>query len=279
MADWENRIGINRGINRGAKQGQPDLRDFFPANSKIGSPPLSHQTQIMPRRERCVVEGLPHHVTQRGVDRCPVFQSDLDRTTYLRLLADNLVEARTRVLGWCLMTNHIHLVILPQQRDSLALLLRRVHGRHAQYFNVKSGRTGHLWQNRYFACALGPAHTWRALAYVDSNPVRAGMVARAAEYPWSSAAAHICGDDPSRLLDLDWWQAQAMGPAWQDFLRDAGPNLGRKQGQPDLREFFANSIGASRDHRQPSARPRTARTGHSCVRVSAVPPRLIRGPG
>jgi len=214
----------------------------------------------MPRRERCVVEGLPHHVTQRGVDRCPVFQSDLDRTTYLRLLADNLVEARTRVLGWCLMTNHIHLVILPQQSDSLALLLRRVHGRYAQYFNVKSGRTGHLWQNRYFACALGPAHTWRALAYVDSNPVRAGMVARAAEYPWSSAAAHICGDDPSRLLDLDWWRAQAMGPSWQDYLRSAGPNLELEQctyaGRPFGNAEFVAEIGERFARRWIRGRPK-----------------------
>ena len=144
---------------------------------------------IMPRRPRVVVAGLPHHVTQRGVDRCPVFESDFDRRTYLRLLGDHLSEAQVRVLGWCLMTNHVHLILLPELDPSLSLLLRRVHGRYAQYFNAHAGRSGHLWQNRYFACPLGPGHVLRALAYVDANPVRAGLVERARDYPWSSGDA------------------------------------------------------------------------------------------
>jgi putative transposase len=172
----------------------------------------------MPRRQRCVLAGVPHHVTQRGVDRCPVFETDSDRSTYTRLLRENLPQAGVRLLGWCLMTNHVHLVALPDSAESLALLLRRVHGRYAQYFNIRSGRSGHLWQNRYFACALGAGHVWRALSYVDRNPVRAGLVASAAEYPWSSAAAHLSGDDPKALLDLEWWRAQSMGPTWHDWL-------------------------------------------------------------
>jgi putative transposase len=175
----------------------------------------------MPRRLRCVLAGVPHHITQRGVDRCPVFETDFDRSTYLRLLCQNLSPAGVRLLGWCLMTNHVHLVALPDSADSLALLLRRVHGRYAQYFNVRSGRTGHLWQNRYFACALGAGHVWRALSYVDRNPVRAGMVPSAAEYPWSSAAAHLSGCDPSHLLDGEWWRAEGVGPVWSDWLGKA----------------------------------------------------------
>lgn len=86
------------------------------------------------------------------------------------------------------------------------MLLRRVHGRYAQYFNTRSGRTGHLWQNRFFACVLGQDHLWSALAYVERNPVRAGMVDRAAEYRWSSAAVHQGGADEFGVLDLQWWQ-------------------------------------------------------------------------
>ncbi len=196
----------------------------------------------MPRRQRCVVEGLPHHVTQRGVDRCAAFLSDTDRLTYARLLRDNLGSAGVRVLGWCLMTNHVHLVVLPELADSLALLLRRVHGRYAQYFNVRSGRTGHLWQNRYFACPLGPAHLWSALAYVDCNPVRARMVRTAAEYVWSSAGAHISGRDSMGILDLDWWRKQTIGSDWERYLRgfEFDPELekctysGRPFGDRDL---------------------------------------------
>ena len=112
------------------------------------------------------------------------------------------------------MTNHVHLVAMPAREDSLAILLRRVHGRYAQYYNTRSGRTGHLWQNRFFACVLGADHLWTALAYVDRNPLRAGMVGHAADYPWSSAAAHVSGVDGSGLLDIGWWREQGRGEDW-----------------------------------------------------------------
>jgi len=119
------------------------------------------------------------------------------------------------------MTNHVHLIVLPEDEDSLAILLRRVHGRYAQYFNVRSERTGHLWQNRYFACALGPEHVARALAYVDNNPVRARMVERAADYRWSSASARATGEDVAGLLDDDWRRAARVEAEWSNFLRES----------------------------------------------------------
>ena len=72
------------------------------------------------------------------------------------------------------MTDHVHLVAIPDREDSLAVLFRRLHGRYAQYFNARSGRTGHLWQNRFFGCCLGVSHLWRALAYVGKT--RSGRV-------------------------------------------------------------------------------------------------------
>lgn len=172
----------------------------------------------MPRRNRCIVAGLPCHVTQRGVDRRETFSSNADRETYLRLLQQNLSDADAALLGWCLMTNHVHLILIPRQEDSLAVLLRRVHGRYAQYYNARHGRSGHLWQNRFFACALGPAHLWTALAYVDNNPVRAGLVNFAGAYHWSSAAAHLSAAEPSHLLDLEWWRRESEGIDWAATL-------------------------------------------------------------
>jgi putative transposase len=134
---------------------------------------------------------VPHHITQRGIDKCVTFSGEEDRQTYLRLLRDNLGDAEVRLLGWCMMTNHLHLIAIPGREDSLAILFRRVHGRYAQYYNARSGRTGHLWQNRFFACSLGVSHLWTALAYVERNPVRAGLVATGGEYRWSSAPAHL----------------------------------------------------------------------------------------
>ncbi len=172
----------------------------------------------MPRRNRCILPEVPCHVTQRGVDRRETFSEDADRETYLGLLRKNLDEAGVRVLAWCLMTNHVHLVALPEREDSLAVLLRRVHGRYAQYYNARSGRNGHLWQNRYFACSLGPSHLWAALEYVERNPVRAGLVKDAGDYVWSSAAAHLSGRDGFGIVDLEWWRREYDGLDWGIIL-------------------------------------------------------------
>jgi putative transposase len=146
----------------------------------------------------------------------------------LKLLAEHSIEANVRILGWCLMTNHTHLIAVPEREDSLAVLLRRVHGRYAQYYNARAGRVGHLWQNRYFACALGIGHLWRALVYVERNPVRAGMVMRAEEYRWSSALPHCTGRDERKLIDMDWWSERDVTMCWSEVLN---------QGQDDAQEI------------------------------------------
>jgi len=170
----------------------------------------------MPRRNRCLLPEVPCHITQRGVDHREVFSADLDRTTYLRLVLENLNDAGVRILGYCLMSNHVHLIALPAREESLSILFRRVHGRYAQYYNARVGRSGHLWQNRFFACMLGPSHLWSALAYVERNPC---MVEHAADYPWSSAKAHLECADSSGLLDMVWWRQQAPRN-WNDFLKN-----------------------------------------------------------
>lgn len=192
----------------------------------------------MPRRSRCVLPGAACHVTQRGVDRRVTFSDDHDRHTYLRLLRENLVEADVRLLGWCLMTNHVHLVTVPAREPSLSILFRRVHGRYAQYYNARWGRSGHLWQSRFFGCVLGIGHLWSALAYVERNPVRAGMVEAAAEYPWSSAAAHLSGSDIQGILDMEWWRREAP-KNWDQILRFSGVYA-----EPGSGAIFAYSINS-----------------------------------
>jgi putative transposase len=204
----------------------------------------------MPRRGRCVLPDVPRHITQRGVDRCETFSTDDDRHTYLRLLRDNLGDAEVKLLGWCVMSNHVHLIAVPSREDSLAVLFRRVHGRYAQYYNVRRGRTGHLWQNRFFACCLDAQHLWVALAYVERNPVRAGMVASAREYRWSSAIAHVTGTDEDGLIDMEWWKANGAVAEWADVLRceDAVASSELRAstyaGRPFGDELFLTDIGA-----------------------------------
>lgn len=174
----------------------------------------------MARNARCIWPGLAYHVTQRGSNRQTVFFSNSDRQYYLALLRDNLTDCDSRVLAYCLMSNHVHLVLVPGQADSLAVLLRRTHGRYAQYLNVKKQRSGHLWQNRYFSCPLSESHLGRVLRYVEYNPVRAGLATRPEQYRWSSAAAHLGGADPSKVLDLDYWVAEGGKERWEVLLAE-----------------------------------------------------------
>ncbi len=173
----------------------------------------------MPRNARCVAPGIAYHVTQRGTNGQRVFFSDSDRNSYLRLLAANREDAGARILAWCLMSNHIHLIVVPEHTDSLATLLRRVHGRYAQLINARKNRSGHLWQSRYFSCPMASSHLRRALAYVENNPVRAGMVERPEDYAWSSAAVHIGkARDKLRILDAEFWQEFGGAEAWRQLL-------------------------------------------------------------
>jgi len=172
----------------------------------------------MPRSARCVLPGLAYHVTQRGTDHQRVFFTAADRRTYLGLLKENLEDCEVRVWAYCLMTNHVHLVVVPEREDSLAVLFRRVHGRYAQYVNARRRRSGHLWQNRFFSCPLSASHQWKALAYVERNPVRAGMVDNAADYRWSSAAAHLTGRDGTGLIDWGIWREQGGAESWAELV-------------------------------------------------------------
>ncbi len=174
----------------------------------------------MPRSRRVVAVGLPHHVTQRGNDRRDVFVQDGLRRVSLELLAEHAGRNGLHVLAYCLMTNHVHLVVLPEWEDSLANTFRHAHSRFAQYWNTEFGRTGHLWQNRFYSCAVEETLAWRVIRYVEQNPVRAGMVDTAAEYEWSSARAH-CGLEASAILDGGWWNERWTAESWASVMEEA----------------------------------------------------------
>lgn len=163
--------------------------------------------------------GLSYHVTHRGNRRGLVFLSDEDRDAYLRRLARAGDRHGLELWAYCLMPNHVHLVVRAARQDSLARTIGEVHGQHARVLHRREGWDGHLWANRYYAAALGPDRLWAAVRYVERNPVRAGLAARAEDFRWSSARAH-CGLAPSAPLSprrpfpgpiLDWrsWLAGA----------------------------------------------------------------------
>jgi putative transposase len=170
----------------------------------------------MPRLPRLVTPDVPHHITQRGNRKQQIFFSAADRRAYLQLLADRSHATGTRCLAWCLMDNHIHLILVPPQVDSLRATLAPLHTRYAARINLREGWSGHLFEGRYWSYPMGDAHLMHAVRYIENNPVAAGMVANAENWAWSSARAHIDNKDDG-LTDV-----AALGqhvPNWRAMLR------------------------------------------------------------
>jgi len=172
----------------------------------------------MGRIARVVVPDTAHHLTQRGNHQQDVFFQDRDREMYLRILGDNCPRAGLRILAYCLMSNHVHLVAVPEREDSLAKGLGLTNNEYARWLHVRERQSGHLWQNRFFSCPLDERHLQEALRYVELNPVRAGLARYAWDWPWSSAAAHVSGEAPAELLDLAWWRTRYDARNWHEIL-------------------------------------------------------------
>jgi putative transposase len=174
----------------------------------------------MPRIARIVIPGCAHHITQRGNNRQDVFFVEDDRRVYLDLLKGAAAAHGLVVHGYCLMTNHIHLIATPKEEDSLAKAMGRTHFAYTQYVNRLHGRSGHLWQSRFFSCTLDEDHFWTALRYVEQNPVRARLCRMPWRYGWSSAAAHVGQGDASGLLDMRAWARKTDAANWQAALAE-----------------------------------------------------------
>lgn len=185
----------------------------------------------MPRRARFIILNVPYHVTQRGNHRERVFHERGDAETYLLLLEMYARQHGVRIFAYCLMPNHVHLVLVPASLDGLCRTLRAVHSQYAQRVNRMHGWTGHLWQGRFHSSALDASWFLNAVRYVERNPVAAGLSARAEDYRWSSAAAH-CGlrrdllirpaaESPTLAGIVDWsaWLAAGLPQEDVDVLR------------------------------------------------------------
>lgn len=189
----------------------------------------------MERTARLVVPGYPHHVTQRGNRRLPVFFDDADYRTYAALLAEWCAKAGTEVWAYCLMPNHVHLILVPCREDGLRAALGEAHRRYTRRINLREGWRGHLWQSRFASFPMDESHLLACARYVELNPVRAKLVRSARAWAWSSARAHLEGED--------------------DGLVKVAPLLGRVG---DWRGFLA---GGLREDERDAIRSRE-RTGH-----------------
>jgi len=175
----------------------------------------------MPRLARTVFAGIPHHITQRGNRREDVFFVDEDYQIYLEWLNHYCQKYQLEILAYCLMTNHVHLVAVPRNEDSLHLALKPLHMRYAQRINRANKWNGHFWQGRYFSSPLDERYMWAAIRYVELNPVRARMVRKAEHYRWSSAASH-CGlyDDSVLSNTIKWTSLVRQIDNWSAWLAE-----------------------------------------------------------
>jgi putative transposase len=175
----------------------------------------------MARLPRVVVVDVPHHVTQRGNARQIILSNDADRRVYLELLRDYSQLYGLSLLGYCLMSNHVHLIAVPHTAGALAQSLKQAHGRYAAYWNARQSSTGHVWQGRFYSCPLDESHLWQALRYVELNPVRARMVESAEQWKWSSAAAHVGFENADAMLEMGRWRKRWTMAEWREFLAAA----------------------------------------------------------
>jgi putative transposase len=166
----------------------------------------------MPRIARTVIPNIPYHLTQRGNNRQDVFFTVDNRKNYLDWLAIYSSRFKFDIQAYCIMSNHVHIVGIPRYPDSMARTVQVLHVRHAQSINREKNWHGHVWHQRYFAAPLDDSYFWLAMRYVEQNPVRAGMVAKAEDYLWSSAGYH-CGLRDDQIIKHDI-STQGMFDDW-----------------------------------------------------------------
>ena len=171
----------------------------------------------MARFARVVVPHVPHHVTQRGNRRLETFFSDDDYRAYRALLAEHCAAAGVACWAYCLMPNHVHLILVPKDEDGLRRALGEAHRRYTRHVNLREGWRGHLWQERFHSFPMDKAWLLAAARHVELNPVRARLVKRARLWPWSSARAHLAGRDDALVRTAPLLR---LAPDWKDCLAE-----------------------------------------------------------
>lgn len=157
----------------------------------------------MARLPRFTLPGYPHHVIQRGNNRQPIFATPADYQTLLDLLYENAQKCSVAIHAYVLMPNHFHLLATPDTAEGLPQMMQAVGRRYVRWFNNAQGRTGTLWEGRYKSTVIeAERYLLACMVYMDLNPVRAGLIAsaaQAADYPWSSHG-HYVGHRTDKLI-------------------------------------------------------------------------------
>lgn len=201
----------------------------------------------MPRIARIVVEGYPHHIIQRGNNRQTVFFDNEDRHLYLGLLKKYSRECGSKVHAYCLMDNHVHMLITPECSDSLARTMQKLSLRFTQHVNKKHKRTGRLWECRFHSSVVDrEGYLWAVCRYIERNPVRAQIVNKPSQYEWSSANRvrkvdfiESILDDTQRQAYIDYTNTQ------EDEEQNRIISKSTYSGRPIGSEKFINQIAGA----------------------------------
>ncbi len=177
----------------------------------------------MPRQGRIVIQNTPHHVTQRGNYQQNIFEQESQYKQYCEWVNDYALECDFKILAYCLMSNHVHFIVVPKEEPDLAKVFKTTHMRYAHYINRQRKVKGHLWQGRFYSCILDDAHLYRAIRYVENNPVRAKIVKNAWEYKWSSASDHT-GNRKNGVIKLTNYEGIEF-KEWCDYLKENDPDM------------------------------------------------------
>lgn len=186
----------------------------------------------MPIKRRYLIPNLPHHVTQRGTRRERIFFNDKDYRLYLRLLCEWSEREAVEIWSYCLMPNHVHLILVPGTESNMSKMIGQTHRLYAKYINERNDWTGNLWQERFYSSVLDESHLLNAVRYVEQNPVRAGLVRSPEDWRWSSAPAHIYGRWDG-IVNLEAMNTYIRN--WQEYL---GSNLAESQ----INKIRANTL-------------------------------------
>jgi putative transposase len=201
----------------------------------------------MSRAARIVIPDMPHHVIQRGNRRMPVFLREEDYAFYLDLMREWCGKEGVEIWAYCLMTNHVHLIAVPQNEKSLARAIGEANRRYTRAINLREGWSGHLWQGRFSSYLMDESHTLQAARYIELNPVAAKLCRLPQDYRWSSARAHLGAEDDELVT-----AAPLLGMVndWQEFLgQEASVNMGdlverhAMSGRPAGPDAFLDRIG------------------------------------
>ena len=154
----------------------------------------------MPRKARQKSGTGFYHVIARGLDKEPVFQTGAEKRRMREIIRENLEKYQVSVYAYCLMSNHIHLLVKADLKN-LSLFMAKILAKYAHYYNYKHHRTGYVFQGRFRSqCIESEAYFWNCLRYVHLNPVKANLCKRPASYPYSSMTEYM---DVKKQLLLD----------------------------------------------------------------------------